>query len=174
MFSTGHNGAMALFRRPTPVDLTDLHTHLGYKPQILAYGIGDGGLVLVVAREELALRRAGQWRVWRWERVAGGSWNGETGTFKWRTMDGERLEAPLTEENRVPESFRERVLASTLVTSVVDAEPRGQVQVVGRRDLSADPQHHWYAVPSGGADLNHPVTRQVVVAETDRLKRDYF
>lgn len=166
--------AMAFFKRPTRVDFSDLRDHLGHQPQILAHGLGDDGLVLVVGREELALKRDGQWQVWRWERVAGGSWSGDSSTFTWRTMDNEKFEARLTEENRVPEAFRERVLASTLVTSVVDASPRGQVQVIGRRDLSADPQQHWYAVPSGGADLNDPRTRAVVVAETDRLRTEYF
>ena len=165
---------MAFFTRPTRVDFSELRDHLGYKPRILAHGVGHDGLVLAVGREELALRRDGQWQVWRWERVAGGSWSAVTGTFTWTTMDGERLEASLTEENRVPEAFRERVLASTLVSTVVDASPRGQVQVVGRRDLSSDAQHHWYAVPSGGADLNDPRTREAVVAETDRLRSEYF
>ena len=165
---------MAFFKRPTRVDFTGLEQQLGYRPQILAHGVGDDELALAVGREELALRQGGEWRVWRWERVAGGSWNGDTGTFKWRTMDNERFEARLTEENRVPESFRERVLASTLVTTTVDGSPRGQVQVIGRRDLSSDPQQHWYAVPSGGADLNDPLTRDAVVTETDRLKREYF
>ncbi|MBB1484749.1 hypothetical protein H5392_12880 [Tessaracoccus sp. MC1865] len=165
---------MAFFKRPTRVDFSGLAAVLGRQPHVLAHGIGDGDVVLAITREELALRREGQWQVWRWELVAGGSWNGESGTFTWRTMDGERFEAALTEENRVPEAFRERVLASTLVQSVVDARPRGQVQVVGRRSLSADPQTHWYAVPSGGADLNDPVTREAVVAETDRLRTEYF
>ncbi|MFD0865119.1 hypothetical protein ACFQ06_04750 [Tessaracoccus lubricantis] len=165
---------MAIFKRPTRVDFSGLETLLGAKPQVLAHGVGDADLVLAVTREELALRRDGQWSVWRWERVAGGSWNGDTSTFRWRTMDNERFDAVLTEENRVPEAFRERVLASTLVQSVVDASPRGQVQVIGRRDLSANPQTHWYAVPSGGADLNDPHTREAVVTETDRLRTEYF
>lgn len=166
--------AMALFKRPTRVDFSDLHTHLGRRTQVLAYGLGADGVVLAVCREELALRRDGQWQAWRWEQVAGGSWKGESGTFNWRTMDGQRFEASLTEENRVPESFRERVVASTLVTSVVDASPRGEVQIIGRRDLSAAPKQHWYAVPNSGADLDDPLTREAVVTETDRLRAEYF
>lgn len=165
---------MAIFKRPTRVDFSDLEAQLGTRAQVLAHGVGDDGVVLAVGREALALRRDSQWHVWHWERVAGGSWNADTGTFTWRTMDNERFEARLTEENRVPEAFRERVLASTLVTSVVDASPRGQVQIIGRRDLSNQPQQHWYAVPSGGADLGDPHTREVVVAETDRLRTEYF
>lgn len=165
---------MAFFTRPIRVDFGGLEAHLGRKPGVLAHGVGDNAVVLAVTREELALQRDGQWSVWRWEEVAGGSWNAETATFQWRTMDGERHEAQLSEENRVPESFRERVLASTLVQTVVDASPRGVVQVIGRRDLSPQPETHWYAVPSGGADLNDPRTRAAVVAETDRLRSEYF
>lgn len=166
--------AMAFFKRPAPADTTGLDELLGAKPQLLAHGVGDDDLLLGVTREELVLRRDGQWQVWRWEKVAGGSWDAESGTFRWRTMEGERHEARLNEENRVPEAFRERVLASTLVQSQVDAQPRGVVQVIGRRDLSPDPSTHWYAVPSGGADLNDPQTRAAVVAETDRLRTEYF
>lgn len=165
---------MAFFKRPTPVDFSPLTAVLGAPARVLTHGVGDDDVVLAITAEELVLRRDGQWQVWRWERVAGGSWSADTSTFKWRTMEGERWEASLTEENRVPEAFRERVLASTLVQSVVDASPRGQVQVIGRRDLSKNPQTHWYAVPSGGADLNNPRTRDAVVTETDRLRAEYF
>lgn len=165
---------MAFFKRPTPVDFSPLTSILGAPARVLTHGVGDDGVVLAITPEELVLHRDGQWQIWRWEQVAGGSWSSETSTFKWTTMNGEKWDAQLTEENRVPEAFRERVLASTLVQSVVDASPRGQVQVIGRRDLSKTPETHWYAVPSGGADLNDPHTREVVVAETDRLRAEYF
>ena len=74
---------------------------------------------------------------------------------------------------RLPELFQERVQASTVVQSVVDGT-RGQVQIVGRRSLGEESALHWYAVPSGGADLEDPATRDAVVAETDRLAAEYF
>ena len=164
---------MALFSRPVQPDTTGLEEALGRRPDVLAAGTGDNGLTLVGTRELLALRRGGEWRVWRWEEIGGGSWRGESKTFRWRTIDGSKHEVVLTETGRLPDLFQERVQASTVVTTVVDGR-RGQVQIVGRRGLGSDPTIHWYAVPSGGADLNDPATRDVVVAETDRLKADYF
>ena len=45
---------------------------------------------------------------------------------------------------------------------------------VGRRGLGADETVRFYAVPSGGADLLDDATRAVIVAETDRLRAEYF
>ena len=165
---------MSIFKRSAApsADLTGLTEVLGARADVLAAGSGDR-VSLVGTREHLALRRGDQWRVWRWEEVGSGSWNGEAKVFRWRTVTGERFEAALDEVGRLPDLFRERVQASTLVTSVVNAQ-RGQVQIVGRRGLGSDPTIHWYAVPSGGADLNDPATKQLVVEETDRLAGEYL
>lgn len=166
-------GCMALFKwSNAPVDLTGLEEALGGKAKVLASGSGER-VTLVGTKEHLAVRRGDEWRTWRWEEIGSGSWNGEAKTFRWRTIDGDKFEAALTEPARLPELFQERVQASTVVTTVVDAR-RGQVQIVGRRGLGSDPTIHWYAVPSGGADLGDPETRDLVVAETDRLNGEYL
>lgn len=163
---------MGLFSRSPHPDLPGLREALGRKPDVLALGTGED-VTLVGTRESLALRRGDSWTVWGWHEVGSGSWNGETNVFRWRTVTGEKFEAALTEAGQLPDLFQERVQASTVVTTVVDAR-RGQVQVVGRRGLGADTTIHWYAVPSGGADLNDPHTRDLVVSETDRLQADYL
>ena len=163
---------MELFNRLDPELIEELDTVLGHRADVLAHGIGEG-VVLVGTRTALARRMGDTWRVWGWEEIGSGSWSGEGSTFRWRTVEGERFEARLDEPGRLPELFQERVQASTVVQSTVEA-PRGQVQIVGRRSLGHHPTMHWYAVPSGGADLADPRTRELVVAETDRLKTEYF
>ncbi len=164
---------MELFNRLDPDVLEELGRAIGHRPDVLAHGIGEG-VILVGTRPALARRVDGTWHVWGWEEVGSGSWNGESNTFVWRTVDGEHFEAELTDPGRLPELFQERVQASTVVQSVVAGAPRGQVQIVGRRSLGRHSSMHWYAVPSGGADLADPLTRSAVVAETDRLKAEYF
>lgn len=163
---------MELFNRLDPVILEGLNEALGHRADVLAHGMGEG-VVLVGTRAHLARRVGDTWRVWGWEEVGSGSWIGEADMFRWRTVEGERFEAQLTDPGRLPELFQERVQASTVVQSVVDGT-RGQVQIVGRRSLGESPKLHWYAVPSGGADLEDPATRAAVVAETDRLATEYF
>lgn len=163
---------MELFNRLEPTVVEELRQVLGHRPDVLAHGAGTG-VMLIGTRSALARRVGDSWRVWGWEEIGSGSWSAESGTFRWRTVGGERFEAVLSDAGRLPELFQERIQASTVVQSVVDG-PRGQVQIVGRRSLGPHPSMHWYAVASDGADLEDPATRELVVAETDRLKTEYF
>lgn len=167
-----HNGVMELFNRLDPVILRGLTEALGHRADVLAHGRGEG-VVLIGTRAHLARLVGETWRVWGWEEVSSGSWVAEAETLRWGTADGERFEAHLTDPGRLPELVQERVQASTVVQSMVEGT-KGQVQIVGRRGLGENPKVHWYAVPSGGADLDDPATREMVVAETDRLNAEYF
>lgn len=165
--------AMAPFKRTDPALFVGLAEAVGNRPKVLAHGVGED-VVLAGTREALALREAGQWEVWPWEQVSGGSWKEETGTFRWKGIDGSRHEVALTDAGMLPALFRERVEASTVVQVLLDAPRRGEVQLVARRSLGRDPRIAWYAIASGGADLEDPETRAMVVEETDRLKAEYF
>lgn len=155
--------------RDNQPDLTGLVDEVG-KEQVLALGSGDG-VILVGTRTRLAQRADGQWQSWPWESVAAGSWRSEDGRFKWRTFDGEQYQAELTSPGALPELFRERVQASTLLTSVLDV-PGGQVQIIGRRPLTGEDNINWYAIASGRADLTEETTRALVVAKTDALAQE--
>ena len=162
---------MAWFSRPDRSLFVGLDDVVGHPVDVLAYGAGDG-VLLAATREELALCRGETWTVWPWAEIGGGSWKAESQRFRWRTIDNQQHEVALTEVNRLPEVFRERVNTSMVVSSVLDVE-RGQVQIVARRGLGRDSTLRWYATPSGGADLGHEPTRLAVVAETDRLRAEY-
>ena len=164
---------MRWIKRPAPADLDQLAEVLGRKPQALAQAEGADEALLVACRTELCVRRDGVWTVWPWEQVGGGGWNSERGSFRWRTSDDARHEVEVAVANRFPDVFKERVEASTVVYTVIDVA-RGQVQIIARRGLGADDTLHWYAVPSGNADLTDPVTAEAVVAETERLKQVYL
>lgn len=170
--AAGHNGGMSWFKRSDPAHFEGLTEALGRRADVLALATGPE-TVLAATRESFAVRYEGAWRVWGWEEIAGGSWKSDPGTFRWRTVRGDELAAELSEPGRVPEVFRERVEASTVVQGYVDV-PGGQVQIVGRRGLGPELNVHWYAVPARGVDLSDQATRDIVVRETDRLKAEYF
>ncbi|NHB83786.1 hypothetical protein G7085_01225 [Tessaracoccus sp. HDW20] len=165
---------MALFKRTDPVLFAGLDEELGGRADVLAHATGEDGVVVAGTREAFAVGTHGSWEVWPWERVGGGSWKAEQGRFRWKTVDGVQHEVALSDPQHLPQLFRERVEASTVVQVLIDAPVRGEVQIVGRRSLGRHMTMSWYAVASGGADLSDPATSAAVVAETDRLKSEYF
>ena len=92
LIHTEHNGGMELFNRLDPAVHEGLNEALGHRADVLAHGVGEG-VVLVGTRSALARLIGDSWRVWGWEEVGSGSWAGESNTFWWRTVEGERFEA---------------------------------------------------------------------------------
>ena len=86
-------------------------------------------------------------------------------------VGGERFECMLNSPGELLSIFRERVLASTVMTFNHDL-PRGAVQIIARRNL-LNGDVTWLASASGGASLEDPGTAAFVVAETDRLRSEY-
>lgn len=149
----------------------ELQAHMGRAVTVIAHGSGEEGSLLAT-RELLALRLRGTWTTFGWEEIANGSWRADASTFSWTTTAGEGFTVHLDDVGRLPELFKERVQASTVVTLSHDL-PRGRVQVIGRRKLDGNDEITWYAVAGGGADLSDEAVAALVVAETDRLKREY-
>ncbi|SDL65492.1 hypothetical protein [Tessaracoccus oleiagri] len=149
----------------------DLADALGGKPRILAEASGRD-VRLVGTAEHLAEFRDGEWHVLGWHEVERGSWRGETQTFRWWDMGGGKHTAVLDSEGSLPELVQERVQASTVATFHYDLEP-GELRLVARRPLDGSNSVRFYAVTSGGASLEDEATRQFVVQETDRIKREY-
>lgn len=155
----------------SPEVMRELSEHLSTKPDVMTVGTGSG-LLVVATPTTLAMRREGQWLKWGWEQVASGMWREETSSFKWTTTDGGVHEAQLEEVGRLPEVFRERVQASTLLTESHDLN-RGRIQIIARRSLDGSNKTSWYAVAGGGARLSDPDTAALVVERTDALKAEY-
>ena len=150
----------------------ELAKALGHKPRVLAEAEGPDGVALIGTRTHIAVRRDGQWQTFGWHEVERGSWNGETRTFRWTSMDGEKHHATLDDEGRMPELFKERVDASTLATQHYDLRV-GDVRIVLRRALDDTAETKFYAVASRGAKLTDPDTRALVIEETDRIRAEY-
>ena len=165
-------GGMAIFgKRPDKSLVQELQSHLGRRIDVIAQGSGPQASLLA-AKDLLALRDVGEWKIFGWEQIANGAWRDEESTFAWTTTTGENFTVHLDDAGRLPELFKERVQNSMVVTLSHDL-PRGRVQIIGRRTLDGSDHITWYAVAGGGADLNDPALADFVVAETDRLKAEY-
>ena len=151
--------------------MQELRAHLGRRVDVVAQGSGPEASLLA-AKDLLALRERGEWRVFGWEEIATGVWRSEESTFAWKTTADEDFTVHLDDAGRLPELFKERVQSSMVVTLSHDL-PRGRVQIIGRRTLDGTDAITWYAVAGGGADLADPGVADFVVAETDRLKGEY-
>lgn len=149
----------------------ELAASMGRRPEVLTWGEGRD-VVVVAMRDSLALRRDGAWETWGWQEILSGSWRADADTFRWVCADGRRVEAHLDSPARLPEVFRERVQASTVMTETHDLE-RGSVAIIGRRSLDGTDSITWYATASGGADLAEPATSRFVVRRTDELKAEW-
>ena len=161
---------MSWFARRTDSHHADLVAQLG-RTHVLAVGWGEGDVLLGATTDRLALRRDGVWRTWGWEEIAKGSWRGEASVFRWTDTAGETVEVTLSDVGRLPEVFRDRVQASTLVSEVHELA-KGRVEIVGRRSLDGSDRTRWYATAGGGASLADPATAAQVVAWTDALKAE--
>jgi hypothetical protein len=148
----------------------ELEALTGATDRPLGWAEGPGGVVVANAGM-LVARLDGQWRSWGWEQVLRGGWREEDSALFWEVDDGENYECLLDSPGELLSIFRERVLASTVMTSSHDL-PNGAVQIIARRNLR-DGNVTWLASASGGASLKDPGTAAFVVAETDRLRAEY-
>ena len=150
-----------------------------YHPEVAALagahnrllGWAEGPEAVVVATAGMLVARLDDfWRSWGWEQVLRGGWREGESVMFWEAT-GECLECVLDSPGELLSIFRERVLASTVMTSNHDL-PHGAVQIIARRNL-LDGNVTWLASASGGASLEDPGTAAFVVAETDRLRSEY-
>lgn len=151
--------------------LHELTEATGRKVAVLAHGSGPETTV-VAGRELLALRHQGTWDTWGWDEVLKGAWKADQSTFTWTVGGNRKVEAKLDDVGRLPEVFRERVQASTVVTESHDLV-RGSIQIVGRRRLDGSDELTWYTSASGGASLVDPATAAFIVERTDALAQEW-
>jgi len=137
--------------------------------RLLGWAEGPGGVVVLMTGALVSRlfpmgllgRRAPTWAAVVVSGILFGMW--EAG--------GESFDCLLDSPGEVLSIFRERILASTVMTVNHDL-PVGAVQIIARRNL-LDGAVTWLASVSGGANLKDATTAAFVVAETDRLRSEY-
>lgn len=88
-----------------------------------------------------------------WERVEQAVW--KDGLLIVREVGGARHNVPLAEPGSVPETVRERVTATVVVSSHVKL-PGGGVRIAARRPAKGDGQLRWTFVFDAGLDPTDP------------------
>lgn len=141
---------------------------LGLQPRervLAAAQVAGGGWV---AATEVALVRDGQ-RI-AWADVAYAHWDDEESALSVDPV-GEAFPPArfaLTEPGRLPETVRERVMASIVVSRRVGVPGGHGVRVVGR-EVGA-PDLVWQVVPDAGVDATDPEVRRVTDALVVQLR----
>jgi hypothetical protein len=99
-----------------------------------------------------------------WHDVLGATWDAEAEALRLEVADGPRRERRvlvLDEPGLLPETVRERVQASIVLTRHVPLVGRRGVRVVARRAAGSD-ELVWHVVPDAGVDPDHPDVRDAV------------
>jgi hypothetical protein len=111
--------------------------------KLLAWAVEDGsGVTVVAGRHRLYAVTPGpdgpQLTLSRpWHLVDAGLWSGEDGSLRVTWVDGERpARFVLTDPGLLPETLRERVQASVIISESLDLGNRRTARVVVREDLT--------------------------------------
>ncbi|MFL6168141.1 MAG: hypothetical protein ACJ711_00580 [Ornithinibacter sp.] len=131
-----------LRRPPVPDDVAaaiDPEEH----EKLLAWAVEDGsGVTVVAGRHRLYAVAPGPdgptVRLSRpWHLVDAGLWSGEDGSLRVTWVDGERpARFVLADPQSLPETLRERVQASVVLSEAIDLGNRRTARVVVREDLT--------------------------------------
>ena len=112
--------------------------------------------MVVATTGMLVARLDGRWRGWGWDEVLRGGWREEDSVLFWEAS-GESLECVLDSPGELLSIFRERVLASTVMTINHDL-PHGAVQIIARRNLLEENVIIGHLVPAGtGSSIFRPI-----------------
>lgn len=146
----------------------DARVALGLQPRervLAAAQVAGGGWV---AATEVGLLRAGS-RI-AWADVAYAHWDDEESALTVEPVGDAFPPArvALAEPGRVPETVRERVMASIVVSRRVGVAGGRGVRVVGR-EVGA-PDLMWQVVPDAGVDATDPEVRSVTDALVAQLR----
>lgn len=131
-----------------------------------------GAWVVVTTWRLIVLTGTGQVQVDRpWLDVDAGSWDPDTASLSLTWVGGGRgLQWQLrsrTGPGRVPETFRERVQASVVLTRQVDLGPRRSARVVIRKELRSRELTEQVLLSRGARAEDAELTREVALARAE-------
>jgi hypothetical protein len=149
---------MRLFpRHGLPGDVRD---QLALQPgeRVLASARTPSGSYAVATDRALHHERGGQYVRLAWEDVAYASWDRDASTLSVVESSQERHLLALEEPERLPETVRERVMASIVVTQHVPLAGRRGVRIAGRRRPGGR-ELHWTLTFDPGLNPDDPGVR---------------
>jgi hypothetical protein len=156
-----------------PELLTGLRAALGHRPVVLAMAKGEGALC-VATPQTFCVHSADAWQVIGWENIQNGDWDNDSQTLSWMLLDGTVGRASVTDTDRLPGVFRERVRASILVEDTTEvSEGKGSVLIAGRKNPGGDGVITWTAQALRRTDLADPEVAEHIVRRTAELRAEF-
>lgn len=140
--------------------------------------IGSIGLWAVATERALHLPTGqGEWHVLPWQAIARAHWDADESVLHVEEVSGEGPAAahavPLAVPSLLPETVRERVTASIVVSRHVRLSPAGGVRIVARR-VPGGGEPQWQLTHDPGLDPDDPQIRVRTSAALDELRRQTF
>lgn len=152
-------------RRPHVPPEVAAHLGLSAGEKVLATArLDDGVLAVATDRRLLLADAAGLQRAVAWHEVDGAGWDPDTRVVQARLVDGGYVRLAMAGDTRtlLPETMRERVQSSVVLTRKVEVRGRRGVRVVVRRTPDGLVTQ---VLPDPGISLEDPrVARDVAVA----------
>lgn len=158
---------------PSRDELKALSAVLGGRPTVLAAASGPEASCIATP-EAFCLLEQGSWQVIGWENIQSGDWDNATQTLSWLLLDGSVGRVRITQTDRLPGVFRERVRSSILVEDTSEvSEGKGSVLIAGRRNPVRDGAITWTAQPLKRTNLADPEVQEHIVRRTAELRSEY-
>jgi hypothetical protein len=145
--------------------------------RILAWAASRTGFC-IAALATFSYGNENGWEHVGWHEIEHGSWNAELRRLSWvcYAAPGEapaRGSVELTEPGRMPELFRERILATIAVEKFVPLSGERGVTVTARRDLGRGGAVSWHGTLTRGLSWETDGVRAAVDQAMEELRTEY-
>lgn len=154
-----------------------LAAQTGVPTRILAWAATPTGFC-IASPAILSYRNEDAWEHIGWHEIERGGWNAELRRLSW-VLYGAPAEAAtrrsldLTEPGRLPELFRERVLASIAVEKFVPLSGERGVTITARRDLGRSGAVSWHGTLTRGLSWHTAGVPAAVDQAMEQVRAEY-
>lgn len=154
-----------------------LAAHPDRPARILAWATTSTGFC-IASPTTLSYGDEKDWKHVGWHEIEHGSWNAELSRLSWvlHAAPGEpspRGSLELDEPGRLPELFRERILATIAVEKFVPLVGERGVTITARRDLGGSGTVSWHSTLTRGLSWQTDGVRTAVDQAMEQVRTEY-
>jgi hypothetical protein len=156
---------------------SSLATQPGRPGRILAWATTSGGFC-IASLATLSYGDEEDWKHVGWHEIERGAWNAELRKLTWalHAAPGEpspRGSLELIEPGRVPELFRERIVATIAIEKFVPLVGERGVTITARRDLGGTGAVAWHSTLTRGLNWQTAGVRAAVDQAMEQVRTEY-